>query len=79
MNLSLVIPFFNEEESLTELHDWIVGVMQKKKGTATKLFLLMMAVATTPAGDWKLAANNPMLKPSDLAAIMANHDPAHGI
>ncbi len=28
MNLSIVIPLFNEEESLPELHDWIVRVMQ---------------------------------------------------
>ncbi|MGB5355437.1 MAG: glycosyltransferase, partial [Eudoraea sp.] len=28
MNLSIVIPLLNEEESLTELHDWIVDVMQ---------------------------------------------------
>ena len=28
MNLSIVIPLLNEEESLIELHDWIVKVMQ---------------------------------------------------
>ncbi len=28
MNLSVVIPLLNEEESLKELHDWIVSVMQ---------------------------------------------------
>ncbi|MCG2459958.1 glycosyltransferase [Flavobacteriaceae bacterium F89] len=28
MNLSIVIPLLNEEESLIELHDWIVRVMQ---------------------------------------------------
>lgn len=28
MNLSIVIPLLNEEESLEELHDWIAGVMQ---------------------------------------------------
>ncbi|WP_276389924.1 glycosyltransferase family 2 protein [Eudoraea chungangensis] len=28
MNLSIVIPLLNEEESLQELHDWIVSVMQ---------------------------------------------------
>ncbi|MBL7884874.1 MAG: glycosyltransferase family 2 protein, partial [Bacteroidia bacterium] len=29
MNISVVIPLFNEEESLPELHDWIVKVMQE--------------------------------------------------
>jgi glycosyltransferase involved in cell wall biosynthesis len=28
MNLSIVIPLLNEEESLQELHDWIVNVME---------------------------------------------------
>ncbi|MGZ3900818.1 MAG: glycosyltransferase, partial [Bacteroidia bacterium] len=27
MNLSIVIPSFDEQESLPELHDWIVKVM----------------------------------------------------
>jgi glycosyltransferase involved in cell wall biosynthesis len=30
MDISVVIPLFNEEESLTELHDWIVRVMNEK-------------------------------------------------
>lgn len=29
MNLSVVIPLFNEQDSLTELHEWIVRVMQE--------------------------------------------------
>jgi glycosyltransferase involved in cell wall biosynthesis len=29
MNLSIIIPLFNEHESLPELHDWIVKVMQQ--------------------------------------------------
>jgi len=28
MNISVVIPLLNEEESITELHDWIVQIMQ---------------------------------------------------
>lgn len=31
MNLSIVIPLLNEEESLKELHDWIVNVMQSNR------------------------------------------------
>lgn len=30
MDISIVIPLFNEEESLGELHDWIVRVMEKE-------------------------------------------------
>lgn len=29
MNLSIVIPLYNEEESLKELHDWVTRVMQQ--------------------------------------------------
>lgn len=29
MNLSIVIPLLNEEDSLRELHDWIISVMEK--------------------------------------------------
>lgn len=31
MNISVVIPLLNEEESLRELHDWIVKVMQSNR------------------------------------------------
>ena len=31
MNLSVVIPLLNEEESLIELHDWIAKVMQSNQ------------------------------------------------
>jgi glycosyltransferase involved in cell wall biosynthesis len=39
MNLSLVIPLFNEEESLLELHDWIVRVMTAHKYSYEILFI----------------------------------------
>ena len=29
MDISIVIPLYNEEESLTELHDWIVRIMEQ--------------------------------------------------
>ena len=31
MNLSILIPLLNEEESLQELHDWIAKVMQSNR------------------------------------------------
>lgn len=39
MNLSIVIPLLNEEESLTELHDWIVSVMQANHYTYELIFI----------------------------------------
>ena len=39
MNLSIVIPLFNEEESLPELHEWIVRVMQQNSYSYEILFI----------------------------------------
>ncbi len=39
MNLSIVIPLLNEEESLKELHDWIVAVMQSNRFSYEILFI----------------------------------------
>ena len=39
MNLSIVIPLLNEQESLTELHNWIVKVMQTHNYSYEILFI----------------------------------------
>ena len=39
MNISVVIPLLNEEESLKELHDWIVSVMQSNSFSYELLFI----------------------------------------
>ncbi len=39
MQLSIVIPLLNEEESLKELHDWIVSVMQSNQFLYEILFI----------------------------------------
>jgi glycosyltransferase involved in cell wall biosynthesis len=39
MNLSIVIPLFNEQESLPELHEWIVKVMAEKAYTYEIIFI----------------------------------------
>jgi glycosyltransferase involved in cell wall biosynthesis len=39
MDISIVIPLLNEEESLTELHDWIVKVMQNNAFTYEIIFI----------------------------------------
>lgn len=39
MDLSIIIPLLNEEESLRELHDWIVNVMQSNRLTYEILFI----------------------------------------
>lgn len=39
MNISVVIPLFNEEESLPELHDWIKRVMDENNYTYEILFI----------------------------------------
>ena len=39
MNISVVIPLLNEQESLTELYDWIVGVMQSNHFSYEIIFI----------------------------------------
>ena len=39
MNISVIIPLLNEEESLIELHDWIVRVMQSNHFLYEILFI----------------------------------------
>src|SRR5690606_33432160 len=39
MNLSIIIPLLNEEESLNELYDWIVSVMQSNHFSYEVLFI----------------------------------------
>lgn len=39
MNISVVIPLLNEEESITELHDWIVQVMQSHSFSYEIIFI----------------------------------------
>ena len=39
MNISIVIPLLNEEESLQELHDWIVSVMNRNNYSYEVIFI----------------------------------------
>lgn len=39
MDISVVIPLLNENESLTELHDWIAGIMQSNRFSYEILFI----------------------------------------
>jgi glycosyltransferase involved in cell wall biosynthesis len=39
MNLSIIIPLLNEDESLLELHSWIVSVMKKHNYTYEVIFI----------------------------------------
>lgn len=62
MNLSIVIPLLNEEESLKELHDWIVKVMQSNHFLYEVLFI----DDGSTDGSWRvitgLSAQNPNVK-----------------
>ena len=39
MNISVVIPLYNEEESLPELHEWIVKVMTENNYSYEIIFI----------------------------------------
>lgn len=62
MNLSIVIPLLNEEESLTELHNWIVSVMDSNRYSYEVIFI----DDGSTDNSWKLieqlSAQNPNVK-----------------
>ncbi|MFC0605020.1 glycosyltransferase family 2 protein [Winogradskyella pulchriflava] len=62
MNISVVIPLLNEEESLKELHDWIVSVMLSNQFSYEILFI----DDGSTDGSWKviseLSDTNPYVK-----------------
>ena len=39
MNISVVIPLLNEQDSLTELHDWIANIMQSNHFSYEIIFI----------------------------------------
>ena len=62
MSLSIVIPLLNEEESLQELHDWIVSVMQSNRF----LYEIIFIDDGSSDGSWEtisgLASRNERVK-----------------
>ena len=62
MQISIVIPLLNEQESLTELHDWIAEVMQSNHF----LYEVIFIDDGSSDGSWdtitQLSAKNPNVK-----------------
>lgn len=62
MNISVVIPLLNEEESLKELHDWIVSVMQSNSFSYEILFIDDGSTDSSWQVISQLAASNTNVK-----------------
>ena len=62
MNLSIVIPLLNEEESLLELHDWIVSVMKTHNYSYEVIFIDDGSTDNSWNIIEKLAESNPNIK-----------------
>ena len=62
MNLSIVIPLLNEEESLNELHSWIVKVMAQNNFSYEVIFIDDGSTDTSWQVIEGLAAQNPNIK-----------------
>ena len=62
MNLSIVIPLLNEEESLQELHDWIVSVMVASNYSYEIIFIDDGSKDNSWANIEKLSEKNPNVK-----------------
>ena len=53
MNISIVIPLLNEEESLKELYDWIAEVMQSNR----YLYEIIFIDDGSTDASWKVIEN----------------------
>ncbi|WP_282044155.1 glycosyltransferase family 2 protein [Winogradskyella flava] len=62
MNISVVIPLLNEEDSLKELHDWIVSVMQSNSFSYELLFIDDGSTDNSWNVISKLSETNPNVK-----------------
>lgn len=62
MKLSIVIPLLNEEESLTELYDWIAGVMQSNHFLYEIIFIDDGSTDDSWGVIEKLGAQDPSVK-----------------
>lgn len=62
MNLSIVIPLLNEEESLQELHDWIVSVMKAGAFSYEIIFIDDGSTDNSWSTIEKLSIKNPNVK-----------------
>ena len=62
MNLSIVIPLLNEQESLPELHNWIVKVMQSHKYSYEILFIDDGSTDASWQTISQLSSENPNVK-----------------
>ena len=62
MDISVIIPLLNEEESLQELHDWIAKVMQSNRFVYEIIFIDDGSIDTSWAVIEKLSASNSEVK-----------------
>lgn len=62
MNISVVIPLLNEQDSLTELHDWIAKVMQSNRFSYEIIFIDDGSTDNSWATIMQLSHNNDNVK-----------------
>lgn len=62
VQISVVIPLFNEEESLPELHDWIVRVMEKNSFTYEIIFVNDGSTDRSQETLFEICQKNPQAK-----------------
>ena len=66
MNLSVLIPLLNEDESLKELYSWIISVMKSNNYSYEVIFLDDGSTDNSWSIIEELASENPNVKAFDL-------------
>jgi glycosyltransferase involved in cell wall biosynthesis len=62
IQISVVVPLYNEDESIPELHDWIIRVMQKNNFSYEIVFINDGSTDNSWQVIEKLQANNPQVR-----------------
>ena len=73
MDISVVVPLFNEEESLPELYAWIERVMQANGFSFEVIFVNDGSTDRSWEVIEKLKAQSDCVKVSSSAVTMVNH------
>lgn len=75
MNISVVIPLLNEEESIKELYDWIAVVLQSNHFSYELIFIDDGSIDSSWQQIEVISQSDPRVKGIRFLKTMENHKP----